>query len=134
MIDSALWALVQQRAGNRCEYCRLPQRYAPFSAFHIEHIRAKQHGGTDDPLNLGFSCNRCNLSKGPNLAGIDSDTGSMVALFNPRTDSWDDHFAFHGTTIVGLTPIGRATVHVLNMNELRRLRSRAALMARGQYG
>ena len=86
-----------------------------------------------DP-NLGFSCNRCNLSKGPNLAGIDSATGNMVALFNPRTDSWDDHFTFHGASIVGLTPTGRATVQVLNMNELRRLRSRAALMARGQYG
>lgn len=133
-MDAALRAFVRQRASDRCEYCRLPQRYTGFSVFHIEHIRAKQHGGTDDPSNLALSCNRCNLKKGPNLAGIDSDTGNMVALFNPRTDRWDDHFAFQGATIVGRTPEGRATVDVLNMNEPRRVRVRTVLMARGQYG
>ena len=36
---------VRQRAGNRCEYCRI--RYGDFDVaeFHVEHIIARQHGG-----------------------------------------------------------------------------------------
>ena len=35
---------VRRRAGNRCEYCHLPQ-VAFRRGFHIEHIVARQHGG-----------------------------------------------------------------------------------------
>ena len=61
---------VQSRASNRCEYCHLPDFAAPVSSFLIEHIIAKQHGGSDDSENLARSCHRCNLQKGPNLSGI----------------------------------------------------------------
>lgn len=38
---------VRRRAGKRCEYCRVPQ--AAFRRpFHIEHIVARQHGGTEE--------------------------------------------------------------------------------------
>src|SRR5215211_294900 len=58
--------LVRGRAGNRCEYCHLPQEALPFATFHVEHIIATQHGGSDDETNLALSCDRCNFSKGPN--------------------------------------------------------------------
>jgi hypothetical protein len=132
-MDAALRDFVRQRAGNRCEYCRLHQRHTPIFTFHIEHIRAKQHGGTDDPVNLALACNRCNRAKGPNLSSVDPVTGQMVWLFNPREDTWEAHLAFQGAIIVGRTPEGRATVELLKMNEPKRVRMRATLIARGQF-
>lgn len=42
---------------------------------------------------------------------------TIVPLFNPRTDSWNEHFEFDGALIIGLTPAGRATVRTLGMND-----------------
>ena len=39
-----------------------------------------------------------------------------MALFNPREQVWAEHFVFRSALIVGLTPVGRATVYVLDMN------------------
>ena len=50
-MDQALRQFVRDRAENRCEYCQLPQ-HAMDGTFHIEHIIARQHGGTDDLSNL----------------------------------------------------------------------------------
>lgn len=84
----------------------------PMIRFHVDHIIAEQHGGSDDFENLALCCSRCNYSKGPNLSGIDPSSGSIVPLFNPRTESWHDHFELHGALIIGRTPTGRATVRV----------------------
>ena len=130
-MDSVTRELVRRRAGNRCEYCLLRQEHSGLS-HHVEHIVAKQHGGSDDPDNLSLACNRCNASKGPNLAGIDPLNGDIVSLFHPRRDVWSEHFAFVGPQIVGLTPSGRATVHVLAMNDERRVDRRSELLARGE--
>lgn len=130
-MDAGLRTLVCQRAGDRCEYCRLRQDHSPLS-LQIEHIIAKQHGGNDDPGNLALSCDRCNAYKGPNLSGIDPETNQLVSLFNPRTQNWQEHFFLDGAMIAGLTPIGRATLRVLNMNAPRRVRLRAALLAQGE--
>jgi hypothetical protein len=127
-MDSTVRQLVRRRAGQRCEYCRLPQAAVPWASFHIEHIVARQHGGTDDPSNLALACDRCNLHTGPNLSGIDPDTGDAVPLFHPRRDSWDDNFRWNGTEIVGITASGRATVRLLNMNAKRRLQLRKELL------
>jgi hypothetical protein len=97
------------------------------AAFHVDHIIPKQHGGTDDPSNLALACYHCNLRKGPNLTGIDPDTGALVPLFHPRQERWDTHFALRETYIVGLTPTGRTTVRVLQMNAVDRVQLRAAL-------
>lgn len=125
MIDAALRELVRIRAGNRCEYCVLPQEHSPFARFHIERIVPKQHGGSNDADNLALACNYCNLHEGPNLASLDPESGAMVPLFNPRTQNWREHFVVRGDLIVGRSPIGRATVRILDMNaagqvELRR--------------
>jgi hypothetical protein len=116
-MDAATRTLVRERAGNVCEYCSLPQEATPFATFHIEHIIAVQHRGGDDLSNLALSCHHCNAHKGPNLTGIDPDTGQIVPLFNPRRDVWAEHFRRAGAIIEGLTPPGRATVYVLAMNE-----------------
>lgn len=131
-MDAATRAQVRQRAGGRCEYCLLRQESSGL-AHHIEHIRARQHGGPDHPDNLALACNRCNAHKGPNLTGIDPVSGELVPLFHPRRDIWADHFELHEARIDGRTASGRATVYVLAMNDERRLERRAELLARGEY-
>jgi 5-methylcytosine-specific restriction endonuclease McrA len=132
MTDAAVRALVRNRAGDRCEYCRLPQA-AIDGRFHVEHIVARQHRRDDRPGNLCLACARCNLRKGPNLSAIDDVSGEVVPLFNPRTDKWDDHFQLEGPLIVGRTPQGRATVRLLQMNDRRRVELRAELLAAGEF-
>ena len=117
---------VRQRANGRCEYCMLSEE-ASEVAFHIEHIRAKQHGGSDDLSNLALACDRCNFSKGPNLSSVDSETDEIVTLFHPRQDTWCEHFAIQKAEVVGLTPCGRATASLLQMNAPKRVQLRAAL-------
>jgi hypothetical protein len=56
MIDTATRRLVRVRAGHRCEYCGMPQAQQSFPFFHVDHIIAQQHGGTDEPDNLALSC------------------------------------------------------------------------------
>ena len=67
MMNAALRDFVRERAGRRCEYCRLHEEDADFLSFHVEHVVAKQHGGTDDPDILCFACAECNWAKGPNF-------------------------------------------------------------------
>ncbi len=126
--------LVRERAGNVCEYCRISQEALPWARFHIEHIRARQHRGTDDPGNLALACRRCNSHKGPNLTSIDPATEKLAPLYHPRTDPWDDHFALSGHRIIGLTPTGRATVVLLHRNAPDRIQLRAELSAGGESG
>jgi 5-methylcytosine-specific restriction endonuclease McrA len=103
----ALRDLVRTRAGNRCEYCRIHQDDDPFFRFHIEHIKARQHGGPTTEENLALSCQHCNLHKGTNLTGIDPTTDAISPLFDPRRQTWADHFTVNGGVIVGLTAVGR---------------------------
>lgn len=111
MIDAATRSLVHQRADDRCEYWRIHRLHSHLT-HHVEHIVAKQHGGSDSIENLALACHRCNLCKGPNLTGLDPESQDVVLLFHPRRNRWAEHFAFRRARIEGLTPSGRATVHV----------------------
>jgi hypothetical protein len=126
MMDPATKGFVAERAGNRCEYCRMHQRHYVIR-FHVEHIVPRQHRGSDDESNLALACHFCNRHKGPNLSGIDPETKQLTRLFNPRTDAWREHFRTERGHIVGLSAIGRTTVYVLNMNDPERIRTRFEL-------
>jgi len=101
MIDAAIGRIVRQRAGDRCEYCRLQQAHYPLWRHQIEHIVPKKHFGSDQLGNLSLACVRCNLSKSSNLTGIDPLTDEIVALFHPRIDRWEQHFHFEKAIIEG---------------------------------
>lgn len=131
-MDDELRQRVRHRAGNRCEYCHLPQSALPWARFHVEHIRARQHGGTDDLTNLALACRRCNAYKGPNLTAVDPDANEIALLFDPRRDLWEDHFLIVECIIVGLTPVGRATTALLNMNDPDRIQLRVELAEIGE--
>lgn len=132
-MDAATRDFVRQRAADRCEYCHIPQAATPFIPFHVEHIIARQHvnEGHDDRSGLSYACDRCNAFKGPNLSSIDPQTGDKVDVFNPRTDDWSDNFAISRGMIIGLTPIGRATARLLNMNDSRRVELRLQWLEEG---
>lgn len=130
-MDTATREWVRRRAGDRCEYCHIPQVAIPLIVFHIEHIVARQHAGDDSAENLALSCDRCNAYKGPNLTSIAPNTDEITPLFNPRHDVWEEHFRFEGGKIVGLTPTGQATVRLLNMNAQRRVQLREIWLREG---
>jgi hypothetical protein len=131
-MDNALRSLVRRRAGNVCEYCRLPQATSRFVRFHIEHVIARQHGGATEPGNLALACSFCNFHKGPNIAGLDPESGQLMPLFHPRRDHWMDHFAWEGTMIIGRSAAGRATVQLLAMNTWDRVKIREDLFTLGE--
>jgi hypothetical protein len=84
----------------------------------MEHILPRSLGGSDDRSNLAASCYRCNEFKGARTDMTDPETGQLVPLFNPRMQAWVDQFTWvnGGTHIIGSTPIGRATVIALRLN------------------
>ena len=129
-MNSALRKLVRRRAGTRCEYC-LVDELDRLLTYHVEHIIARKHGGADIPKNLCYSCRDCNHAKGSNLAGY--WRGQIVALFNPRRQSWSRLFWWNGPRLVGRTLIGKVTVNVLNINDDERVKMRAALIAEGRF-
>src|SRR5580698_741711 len=108
--------LVRERARARREYCQLPDLLPQLVRFHLEHIRARRHGGSNSLRNLAWACPRCNERKGTNLSSIDPDTDRNVRVFNPRRDIWAHHFAWDGLRIRGTTAIGRATAWLLEFN------------------
>ena len=122
MIDQQTRREVRRRAGDRCEYCHLPEAQSPVAKLQLEHVLPKKHGGGDDLANLALACIDCNLHKGANLTGIDPVTDHVVELFNPRRQQWDAHFAWNGCLIVALSATGRATIRVLDINSEHRVR------------
>jgi len=102
---------------HRCAYCRtsVANTGQPMT---VEHITPTSQGGNSMYDNLCFACRRCNEFKGTQTTAIDPLSGERVPLFHPRHDTWSEHFMWDetGTLLVGLTPIGRATILVLQMN------------------
>ena len=122
-ISAALRREVRVRARERCEYCLLSESQV-FGPHEPDHLIALQHGGETSSANLALACFDCNRLKGTNIASLDLLTGELVALFNPRTQKWTEHFQLNGIQIVPLTATGRATERLLQMNLRRRLKLR----------
>jgi HNH endonuclease len=121
---------VRERAKSRSEYCHLPDEFDELP-FHIDHVIAMMHHGSDDMGNLAWCCSYDNLRKGTNLARFDPDSGQLTRLFNPRIDVWSDHFVWQATILVGISDIGRTTIDVLQMNNKQRLQQRSILIREG---
>ena len=97
------------------------------ATFHVEHILPQSAGGADALDNLALACPSCNLAKSNRIALTLPDTGRSIPFFNPRINRWADHFAWENDRkLLGLTPLGRATIEALNLNHLRRLTIREA--------
>jgi HNH endonuclease len=116
-ISETLRQRVREAARDRCGYCLSPQRFV-MGSLEVEHLLPRAKGGSDEEDNLWLSCSLCNRYKGAQISATDPITGNVVPLFNPRHNSWDEHFRWSadGVRIEALTPAGRATVEALKLN------------------
>ncbi|MGK7889528.1 MAG: HNH endonuclease [Leptolyngbyaceae cyanobacterium] len=114
---------VEERANSCCEYCLVPANLS-FYPHEVDHVIALKHEGTSTADNLALACWRCNRYKGSDLGSFDPQTGEFSFLFNPRTQIWDDHFHRQAAHIIGQTPEGRTTAHLLKFNTDERLAER----------
>ena len=74
---SALRKQMRDRAGDRCEYCHLPQSCSVLP-HEVDHIRARKHRGPTTLQNTCWACAYCNNGKGSNAAGYDPQTDELV--------------------------------------------------------
>ena len=85
--------------------------------FEVEHIVP---AGEDALPNLALACRSCNGHKLSATHAKDPLTDQTVPLFNPRIQTWNDHFSLavtdDGAVIEGRTPVGRATAKRLGLN------------------
>lgn len=104
---------------NRCAYCHTPTAVTG-ARLVIDHIIPEATGGQTVWENLCLACHSCNEFKGAQIEAHDPLTDERVPLFHPRQQQWRGHFCWSkdGSEIIGLTPVGRATVVALNMNHL----------------
>lgn len=94
---------------------------------------ALKHGGKTVSANLGLACFDCNRFKGSDIASLDPISGELVALFNPRKQTWSEHFRLNSGEIIPLTAVGRATEAMLRLNLFQRVEARQRWCAMGLY-
>jgi hypothetical protein len=131
-VPAKLRRQAEQRAEGRCEYCLFHQEDT-FLAHEPDHVVANQHGGATEESNLAWACFECNRFQGSNLSSIDSTTGNIERLFNPRADSWGEHFQLEEARIVPRTSIGRATEFLLRFNAPDNIELRCLLIEAGRF-
>ena len=126
--------LVAYRAFNCCEYCKSQARFA-IQSFSVEHIIPRSLGGETALNNLALACQGCNNYKYNKTEARDPVSVEIVPLYHPRQQQWSDHFAWNDdfTLMIGLTPIGRATVEVLQLNREGVVNLRRVLYAMGEH-
>lgn len=138
MPDQRVTAQLRQVVGDRakgcCEYCQSQLLFSPQS-FSVEHIKPRSMGGMTHADNLALSCAGCNGHKYNKIQALDPVTGESVSLFHPRRQKWTDHFGWNEsyTQVIGLTPIGRATIEVLHLNRPALQNLRELLFAAGKH-
>jgi hypothetical protein len=90
-------------------------------------VIALKHGGETADHNLALCCTICNRFKGSDIASLDPESLQLTALFNPRTDRWDEHYRLQEGEIIALTAKGRVTVRLLRISRPMRVRERQLL-------
>src|SRR5437870_12114424 len=113
-VSVAMGHRVRQQARHRCGYY-LCSEILLGMPMEFDHLIPQAAGGTIREENLWLACRRCNAFKGKQTHVHDLDSAEWVALFNPRQQTWIDHFAWSedGAEIIAKTPCGRATVAAL---------------------
>ncbi len=101
----------------------------------IEHLTPTSLGGLTVEANLWPACSRCNTHKGDRVAAQDPTNGEWIPFFNPRTQTWAEHFEWvdAATRIAGKTATGRATVVALHLNRLPLVNARRVWVSVGWH-
>ena len=111
--------LARSRADRLCEYCLTHENDCLFT-LQIDHIISVKHGGAATLENLAVACIFCNRHKGSDVGAIMAD-GRLARFFNPRADSWAEHFRLVGGLIEPITAIGEGTARILRFNDPERV-------------
>ena len=131
-ISAELRQRVAARAKNCCEYCLIHEDDGYYT-LQIDHVISEKHGGQTEADNLALACVMCNRAKGSDVGSIDLHTGAFVRFYNPRIDSWTDHFDLDEARIVPMTDVARVTERLLQFNVRERLLEREILRTIGRY-
>jgi hypothetical protein len=116
---------IRAHFSDRCAYCQTAEALT-VAIFEIEHIIPRSAQGQTVFENLCLACPTCNRYKANRQEALDPVSNEMVPLFHPHLQNWADHFAWDemATEIVGLSPMGRATIFALKMNRPQMIRVR----------
>jgi hypothetical protein len=125
---------VAEQASYRCGYCLSLERITGF-VMEIDHLIPQILGGPTVEENLWLACSACNTFKGYRISALDPESGEIVRLFNPREQSWPEHFHWidAGARMVGRTATGRATVAALHLNRPVLVRARRSWIEAGWH-
>jgi hypothetical protein len=111
-ITAATRLFVRQRASFACEYCGVTENDTG-GELTIDHHLPQALGGSDDPENLLYCCQRCNQYKSDYWPASADD----VPLWNPRQEQSSAHMLpLADGTMYPLTPIGAFTIQRLRLN------------------
>jgi len=133
-MNKATRLLLKIRAKYLCEYCLSPEYFSP-DPFTADHIIPYSMGGSDDLINRALACWGCNGNKSDATHAFDPATGQLTMLYNPRTDNWADHFRWNEsfTLLIGISPVGRATIVQLKLNRENIINLRSVLHKAGHH-
>ncbi len=76
---------------------------------------------------MAYACFACNNTKGSDIGTMLLPDRIFIRLYNPRIDNWHDHFEIENGVIYDKTDIAKATIKVLNLNEIERIIERQEL-------
>ncbi|MBS1796939.1 MAG: HNH endonuclease [Acidobacteria bacterium] len=127
------YSIVAERAEHLCEYCRAPEAVCNFP-FEVDHFIPLSQNGSNETENLVLACRSCNAFKAFHEIGL-SEESTAARLFNPRRDTWTEHFHFNPETfeIEGLTAIGWGTINRLKVNSPSQRQARMIWFRAGIY-
>jgi HNH endonuclease len=133
-IPKALRARLAEQARYRCGYCLSAEQIVGL-AMEVDHLIPQILGGLTVEENLWLACSACNAFKGCRISALDPESSQMVRLFNPREQSWEEHFRWveSGAQIAGRTAVGRATTKALRLNRPLLVRARRSWMRVGWH-
>ena len=92
-------------------------------------------GGGTVLENLALACRTCNSYKASRIEGIDLVSKQITLLYHPRLMDWQVHFTWSDDTLLmlGLTPIGRVTISLLDTNREGIINLRELLKSIGKH-
>ena len=126
--------IVYRRANACCEYCLSQEAFATHR-FSIEHILPQSKGGEHKAHNWALACQGCNNFKYTKTHALDPISQKEVPLYNPRVHDWDHHFIWSKDyeRILGLTPMGRASIICMKLNRTSLVNLRRILYLQGEH-
>jgi hypothetical protein len=116
-LSAELRSRIEDADRRRCRYCLTSEANSGIP-LTVDHITPISKGGLTSFENACLACRPCNEFKADAMKVVDPVTGETVPLFNPRSQGWNEHFAWSAdaTRVEGATAVGRATVIALRMN------------------